>query len=230
MIRGMIFDVDGVILDSMPVWDDAGRRYLKSLKLAARADLDKTLSNMSIPEAAAYLKKAYRLIQSEDVIVKEIEGVVSEFYINEAPLKPGTKEFIIELHKNHIPMVIATSSNRSYLEEAFKRLEISRFFQAICTCTELRTSKNNSPLIYEKAAEIILSRPLKSYEYRDFWVVEDSLHAIKTAKAAGFSVLAVYDESAKSEHELIESIADHYLMKLGTEISFIFEESGMRRR
>ena len=56
MIKGAIFDVDGTILDSMGIWDEAGIRYLKSKGIEAPSDLGDTLFTMTIAEAADYLK------------------------------------------------------------------------------------------------------------------------------------------------------------------------------
>lgn len=61
MRKGAIFDVDGTLLDSMSIWEDAGARYLKSLGAEPEENLGKILYPMTIEEAAAYLKKQYHL-------------------------------------------------------------------------------------------------------------------------------------------------------------------------
>ena len=59
MIKGAIFDVDGTILDSMPIWDTLSSDYIKSLGLVPEKDLDLKISNMSFKEGTEYIKKRY---------------------------------------------------------------------------------------------------------------------------------------------------------------------------
>ena len=61
MIKGVIFDVDGVLLDSMSAWENLGQMYLKHLGISAEADLGEILSPMSLEEAARYLIDHYGL-------------------------------------------------------------------------------------------------------------------------------------------------------------------------
>ena len=92
MIRGAIFDMDGTLLDSMPLWNNAGALYLASLGIRAEPDLGKHLFPMTVPEAAAYLKQTYALSLSETQIEEGIQGTVRDFYF-QAELKPGTADF-----------------------------------------------------------------------------------------------------------------------------------------
>ena len=70
MIKGAIFDVDGTILDSMAIWEEAGERYLRSIKVEAEPGLSKALAEMTVEEAAFYMKKMYHLPQREGEIVR----------------------------------------------------------------------------------------------------------------------------------------------------------------
>ena len=76
MRKGVIFDVDGTLLDSMSIWEDAGARYLKSLGAEPEENLGKILYPMTIEEAAAYLKKQYHLEWEESRIVQGILDTV----------------------------------------------------------------------------------------------------------------------------------------------------------
>ena len=64
MIKGMIFDADGTLLDSMPIWDDLGVRYLKELGVEAEPGLPEILFRMSLEESAAYMDPARRAGQT----------------------------------------------------------------------------------------------------------------------------------------------------------------------
>ena len=89
----------------------------------------------------------------------------------------------------------------------FGKLNIINFFERIFTCTEIGAGKAQ-PDIYLAAARYMGTLP------KDTWVFEDALYAIKSAKAAGLLVVAVYDESFHEEREEIRVISDFYLDSL----------------
>ena len=207
MIKGAIFDVDGTLLDSMGIWEDVGVRYLKSIGREPEANLSQILFPMSIEEGAKYVKEHYELPHAIDEIIEGVLAIVSDFYFYEAPLKEGAKELLEALKQKGIPMVIATSSERVHIEKAFIRLEIDRYFEKIFTCSEVGESKS-SPLIYRKAVEYLRTKPEETL------VFEDALHALLTAKSAGFHTVAVYDEASEKDQEALKKEAEVYVTSM----------------
>ena len=201
MIRGAIFDVDGTLLDSSAVWDDAGAKYLATLGITAEAGLGRKLFTMSLDEGAAYMKDTYHLQQSREEILTGVLQVVEDFYYDEAPLKEGAADFVRSLAERGIPMVIASSSKKEHIEAALARLGIRHHFRKIFTCNEVGIGKHN-PKIFMEAAALLGTMPGET------WVFEDGLYAMKTAKEAGFRVLGVYDEASCGDWEEIQQTAD----------------------
>ena len=213
MIKGAIFDVDGTLLDSMEIWEEVGVRYLRNLGIEPEPGLSKILFPMTVTEGASYVKEHYPLKQSMDQVIEGLLNTVRDFYYDEAPLKPGVKEFLAEMKRREIPMTIATSSEREHIEAAFERLGIDQYFQKIFTCSEVGVGKSQ-PLVYQKAAEYLGTTPEETY------VFEDVLHALQTAKNAGFRTVAVYDRFSDDDQEEIKKMADHYYVELGTDEEF----------
>ena len=91
MIKGAIFDVDGVLLDSMSAWENLGQMYLKHLGISAEADLGEILSPMSLEEAARYLIDHYGLKWKPEEVVRGINQELKEFYEHQVLLKPGVR-------------------------------------------------------------------------------------------------------------------------------------------
>ena len=83
MIRGAIFDLDGVLLDSMGIWKDLGARYLRSLHIQPEPGLNEILFAMSLEQGAAYLKEHYPLPQSEAEIGEGIARMLEDYYFYE---------------------------------------------------------------------------------------------------------------------------------------------------
>lgn len=204
MVKGVIFDVDGVLLNSMPIWENLGELYLERRGIQAEKDLGEILFTMSLEEGARYLISRYGLDQTIEQVVNGLNCEVSEFYAQKVPLKEGVRQYLNEFRDRKIPMVIATSGDRKNTEAALKRLKVFQFFQGMFTCSEIGSGKNQ-PDIYLAAALQLDTEPFQTL------VFEDTYHAICTAKKAGFKTVAVYDKSNDRNLAQIWNTADIYL-------------------
>lgn len=204
MIRGVIFDVDGVLLNSMPVWENLGELYLNHLGIRAEQGLGRTLFAMSLEEGADYLISRYGLDKTPEEITSGLNAEVQDFYERKVPLKDGVRQYLQEFRERKIPMAIATSGGRANAEAALRRLKVLPYFSGIFTCSEIGSSKSQ-PDIYHAAALQMDTEPSET------WVFEDALHAIRTAKNAGFRTAAVYDRAGSRDLAQIRKTADIYL-------------------
>ena len=199
MIDRVIFDADGTLLDSMPVWMTAGIRYLKTLGLIPEPDLPQKLLPLSMFETASYLKNTYHLLYCEDMIVRQINELIMDSYENTVPLKDGVLDLLEGLTQLSIPLTVATATDRPAIEAAFRRLGIFDLFSGIFTATEVSYGKDH-PDIYLAAAAGGCAH--------NIWVFEDSLYAALTAKNIGFNLAAVFDESGNHNWTALSSVAD----------------------
>ena len=207
MIKGAIFDVDGVLLDSMGIWDDLGARYLRSLDKIPEEGLNKILFSMSMEQGAEYLNEHYGLNKSVKETVDGIGRMLEDYYFYEVLLKPGAKEVLEFLKSKNIKMAAATSSPRTHIEKALSRNGLLGYIEKIYTTSEVGVSKH-SPDIYNLAADFLKTKSEETL------VFEDSLYALKTAKEAGFVTVGVFDEKGESNQAELENQADLYLKKL----------------
>ena len=196
--------MDGVLLNSMPVWENLGELYLRRLGIEAEKDLGTRLYTMSLEESAKYLIGQYRLDKTPEQVIAEVNLEVKDFYENRVPLKEGARQYLSELKERGVPMVIATTGDRKNAEAALKRLKVFQFFQGIFTCSEIGSGKNE-PDIYYTAALQMDTEPSQT------WVFEDAFHAIRTAKQAGFRTVGVYDKANDRDLARIWNTADIYL-------------------
>lgn len=204
MIRGVIFDVDGVLLNSMPVWENLGEIYLERLGIEAEKGLGETLFAMSLEEGADYLIENYGLKQKPEEIIAGLNREVQDFYGRKVPLKEGVRGYLQEFRDRKIPMAIATSGDRANAEAALKRLKVLSYFRAVFTCSEIGSSKSQPDIYYAAALQL-------DTDPSDTWVFEDVLHAIRTAKKAGFRTAGVYDRASGRDLAQIRDTADIYL-------------------
>ena len=207
MIKGAIFDIDGVLLDSMGIWDDLGARYLRSLDKIPEEGLNKILFSMSMEQGAEYLNEHYGLNKSVKETVDGIGKMLEDYYFYEVLLKPGAKEILEFLKSKNIKMAAATSSPRTHIEKALSRNGLLGYIEKIYTTSEVGVSKH-SPDIYNLAADFLKTKSEETL------VFEDSLYALKTAKEAGFVTVGVFDKKGESNQAELENQADLYLKKL----------------
>lgn len=200
-INYIIFDMDGTLLDSLSVWADSDREFITGLGFEYAEKHSLAMKKMHFDSACEYLVREYSLPFSTEETGKRILAIVEEHYINDVPLKYGAEEFLEYAKKRGIKMCIATSNKKSLAEDALEAKGIKKYFEFVLTSDEVGGGKE-SPEIFLKAAERLGAVPENTA------VFEDSIHAVQSAKAAGFTVVGVYDPLCPEEFAEIEKSAD----------------------
>ena len=206
-IRGVIFDIDGVLLDSLSIWSDLAGRYLRSQEKEPEPGLYEIIFSMSMEESAAYMSEHYGLGLSPEDVVIGLEDMLRDFYYNEVEAKPGALELMRFFEKKDLVMVAATSSPRDHVEHALKRTGQLSYLSGIFTNAEVGSSKS-SPQIYDTAAEYMGIEP------GEIIVFEDSLYALKTAAVAGYHTVGVFDEKGEPDQEGMKENAEIYIKSM----------------
>lgn len=210
MNKAFIFDLDGTLINSMVYWLNLAKNYLKSKGITdIEPDLNDKLKSMSTRRCAEYLVNNYPIGDVETAI-EELTAIIIDDYKNNIEAKPGLKEFLLK-YKDY-KMCVATANTEILTTLALKQNGIYEYFDFILTCEEIDTSKD-SPEIYIKCAEKM------NEKITNCIVFEDVLHAVYTAKSAGFYTVAISDEYSKSEENEIKNIADKFIYNYN-EINF----------
>lgn len=202
-VKAAIFDLDGTLLDSMYYWRHMFEIFLEGYGKKPKPDLKDKLKPLSLQESADVFRLEYGVPGSTDEVAEGINKVLEERYFHTIEAKPHVREFLELLQKNGVKICAATATDRYLVEAALKRTGLYGYFSQIYTCTEVGRGKE-FPDIYLKAMEFMGERQ------EDTVVFEDAYYAIKTAKAAGFYVVAMADETTKEDEEGIVQAADEY--------------------
>ena len=200
-INYIIFDMDGTLLDSLSVWADSDREFITGLGLEYEPKCSLAMKKMHFDSACEYLVKEFSLPFSAEETGKRILEIVEEHYINGVPLKDGVKEFLGLAHKAGVKMCVATSNKKALAEASLNAKGIMEYMEFVITSDEVGGGKE-SPDIFLKAAEMLGAKPSETA------VFEDSIHAVLSAKSAGFKVVGVYDKLCPEEFDEIEKYAD----------------------
>ena len=202
-IRCAIFDFDGTLFDSMYVWDTAAERYLRSVGKDPAPTVREEVRTMSLHQAAEYLKDGYDLALTAEEIVAGINRVVEQAYLHDVQPKAGAAAFLDALKAGGVSLCIATATDRYLIEAALRRCHMDSYFDAVFTCSEVGSGKDE-PVIYREAMAHFHA------DREQTLIFEDAIHAVQTAKADRFRVVAVSDPSETRQAEL-RRISDFYL-------------------
>lgn len=202
-IKCAIFDFDGTLFDSMYIWDNVAHTYLRSLGKTPTSTLREDVRALSLYQSACYFKKEYDLSLSTNEIVTGVNQIIERYYLYEVLPKAGVVEFLEQLKNSGVTMCIATATDRYLIESALKRCKMEHYFDAIFTCGEVGHGKDE-PVIFRKAMESFDADLVETL------VFEDALHAVCTAKADGFTVIAVADDSEMRRSEIYK-LSDFYI-------------------
>ncbi len=206
-IKGVIFDLDGTLIDSMPVWDDLGELYLKSKGLKARDGLAQILLPMSLLETAKYFRTEYGVTDPVQTILEDVNQLLAHAYQHEILLKSGATRLVQFLKEQGVKMCVATATDHALSEAVLARTGILPYLEGIITCGEIGFGKD-CPDVFLAALNLLKT------DIRQACVFEDTLHSMKTAKAAGFFTVAVSDDASHAHQTQIKDLANIYLVDL----------------
>lgn len=193
-----IFDMDGTLLDSMPMWSELGKNLIREHGKVPAEDVWNDLKVLNSVETARYLIERYDFPGTVEEVIQEIDDAAYRRYNSDLPLKKGSFELLVRLSELHIPAILASATDKRLVRACLKRLGIERYFFALNSCEDFHTSKSK-PLIFQKSAE------MAGVPVENAFVFEDALYAIRTAHAAGFPIVAVYDRASEGISEEPES-------------------------
>ena len=203
MKRGVIFDLDGTLIDSMPFWNSLGERYLKYIGIVDK-DIDKETYNMTIEEAASYMKHKHNLNESVSYIRLQINCLIEEQYFKKLTLNEGVLEYIEYLYAHNYKLIVATDTPKPLAQAVLKKNGVLDYFIDVITTIKVKHDKSR-PDIYDYC---VLRMGLSKDEVV---VIEDDDKAIETLKNASYDVIGFKTDAS---YYRIDSFKDEIAYKM----------------
>jgi HAD superfamily hydrolase (TIGR01509 family) len=184
--RAVIFDLDGVLADSEPWWNEIDKKLLAEYGVTYRGEYHRNVLGVSYQLAVEFYKKAFGLSVSTEEMMRRRAEVAIEFFANRVGLFPSAKKVLEELRQMNLRLAVATSSMSASARPFLDRHQLTALFDIIVTGDEIERGKPY-PDIYLCAAEKL------GVAADACLVIEDALSGIAAAKAANMRVAAVLD-------------------------------------
>lgn len=215
-IKGIIFDLDGTMVDSMWMWRQIDIEFMASRGLPFTKQLQKDIEGMSFRETARYFVNTYPISETVEELMQLWIAMAKDKYAKEVPLKPGIEQLLKAAKARGIRMGIATSNARELLDVVAKKYHFYDYIDAILTANEVTKGKP-APDVYLAVAQKLQLDP------KDCLVFEDIPAGIISGHSAGMKVCAVADEYSREYLAQKKQLADYYITNFNQVLDHTFE-------
>jgi len=192
MFKAIIFDMDGVIIDSEPLWEKSEKILLRKFDLEYNPVYREKILGLNQIDSAGLLRDTFNLEITVQEIIDERLKILIDLYRNELNLIDGIEKIISDSKKKNLKVGLASSSPMYVVEFVLEFFDIKKYFNTIVSgdCT---TNGKPEPDIYLEAASQLEIDP------RDCIAVEDSINGVKAAMKAGMYCIAIPDKRIRTD-------------------------------
>jgi HAD superfamily hydrolase (TIGR01509 family) len=213
MIQTVIFDMDGVIVDTEPVHSYAYFQHFAELNIDVSKDMFTSFMGNSTRNTFQKLKELFPIDAEVEDLIQRKRTLFNDAFDSKEDLYliEGVEELIQDLHRNGMQLILASSAAKVTIERVFTRFNLHQYFTHIVSGEDFPNSKPH-PAIFEHAASLSLA-PKKNCI-----VIEDSTNGIRAAKAAGIFCVGYNSENSKLQDLTLADVVVNNLEELNFEI------------
>lgn len=208
MVNSVIFDMDGVVVNTEPLSYAANQELYSDLGINVPDDVYATFTGNSDKNIVQKLKDLYPIkLTNEELLQEKYRYYYKAFdATTDDLLMPGVKDLIINLHQNGMRLILASSSSKKKIGKVFDRYGLHPYFTHIVSGEDFEFSKPNPAIFIEAVAQ-------SGFPKEQCIVIEDSTNGIKAAKAAGIYCIAYQnDHSMGQDTSLADKVITDFTM------------------
>jgi HAD superfamily hydrolase (TIGR01509 family) len=206
MIKTVIFDMDGVIVDTEPVHHFAYQQHFKQLNIDVSPEMYASFTGNSTKNIYERLKGIYNLEADIQSLVETKRTLFNDAFDSKEDLYllDGVEDLIKELHQNGMQLILASSSANVTIQRIFNRFDLDKYFKHKVSGEDFPKSKPH-PAIFQQAA-FLAKTPVENCI-----VIEDSTNGIIAAKAAGIYCVGYESVHSKlQDYSLADEVISHF--------------------
>ena len=195
MLKGIIFDMDGVLINSEPFHYQVWKEALKKRGINLDYEIYKPCIGSTVQVLMQILHEHYGVDKKDDSLPLEVKNLKQEMIEKQGypPLIPYVKDMLERFHEAGYQMAVASSSPQEYIENVTSYWGISPYFQVLVSGEHVEHPKP-APDIFLKTADILGLLP------EECLVIEDSENGCRAAKAAGMTCMAYYNPDSGKQN------------------------------
>ena len=216
-MRAVIFDLDGVLINSEPVWDDVRRGLAEQSRRPWPDYATRAMQGMSTAEWSAFLVDTVGIPGTPVDVAEQVISGVQQRYATQLPIIPGAVEAVSRLAGLY-PLGLASSSPRRLIDAVLESSGLAGYFEISVSTEEVAAGKP-SPAVYLEAVHRLDVAPAQAA------AVEDSSNGLRSASAAGLHVVAVPHEAFPPSPDAL-ALADERVSELAELTAELFDRLG----
>lgn len=202
-----IFDCDGTLVNSNPVWKYSQPELLRRHGISATPEDVAEFEHLALEDECQAYHDKWGIGEGGEELYRELSEILIDGY-SKVPPREGLLAFLEQAKAAGIAMCVATSTPAELVQSALAGAGLDRYMEFITTTGEAGRSKQ-FPDVYELALRRLEERHGRKFERA--WVFEDAVFGLKSSGAAGFKRVGIYDPHGRMERDEVRANCDIFI-------------------